>query len=140
MLMNDKFDDNFVSVQLNAIGAAPLLNLMRKGCGARLSIDTVLSKLQPYIKNSALENKFIFIRDVLNIAGCNETAYILKGNQIIFRPRTEISVNYLLNLNEQNAKKLAKEASDKFIVRQRHIFRICVVFLGKSKCNTCFCS
>lgn len=135
--MNNIFDESFVRNQLNTIGAAPLLNLVRKGYGARLSHEVFLSKFQPHISNNAVKNKSSFIRDVLYLIGCNTTAYILKENQVIFRPKTENVVNLLLNLNEDDAKKIAKEANDKFVIRQRHVFWIFSVCLGTSnyQCN-----
>lgn len=102
------------------------------GYGARLPHDDILSKFQPYVTNNALNNKMCFIRDVLCSIGCQANAYVLKETKVVFRPKTADLVNILLNLNDDDAKTIAKKVYDKFIIRKRNVLRIFLRCVGLS--------
>lgn len=44
----NKFDNHFVSTQLNTIGAVPIVNLIRHGYAAKISYSELLAKIKPH--------------------------------------------------------------------------------------------
>lgn len=126
----NKFDDNSVGIQLNSIGVAPYLKLMRNGHAGRLSYAEILTKFGPYISNKAKLYTQELSRNLLKSIGCCTTALLFGRSKIFFRPGYEKFIDLLLGIEAEATIKLARDISDKFHVQQRHALWIRVRFLG----------
>lgn len=130
-----EFDETLVSLQLNTIGAAPLVQLMHNGYSAKLSYSEISAKIIPYITNNAKFHLQDVYGDILNAIGCGSNAYKLGKTQIFFRPKNDHFADMLLALDTDASKNIAKKVSEKFCVRQRHAIWISLRFIGASKFN-----
>lgn len=120
-------------MQLNTIGAAPFINLMRYGHTSRLPYDKILDKFNPFIKNNAKKYPQNLARDLLNSTGCDTQALTFGRTQIFFRPTNEKYINLLLEIKLDKSKKLAKDLSDKFYIQQRRALFIRIRFIANCK-------
>lgn len=125
------FDETFVSNQLNVMGAAPLLELLRQGFAERLPYDKILSKLLPFISNKAKLFPKDLIGNVLRAIGCETKKFKLGRTQIFFLPNQEQYIDYLSALKDEDAAKLGSQMTKKFFTRQRNVWLIFCRFLGK---------
>lgn len=136
--LHNNFDENYVSVQLNTIGAAPYVNLMRYGFTTRLPYDMILSKVQPFVSNKAKFYTSDLLRYVLHSIGCSTNGYKLGRTQLFFRPKNEKFANLLLRLGADAAKEIAENVSKQFYIRQRRSLLIAFRFLGLRKSSMQF--
>lgn len=129
----NKFDDSLVSTQLNAIGVAPIVNLMHHGYASTLSYDEISSKLHPHISNKAKFYISDLSQDLLHSMQCNKNAFKLGRTQVFFRPESKQFADIFLKLDNDETKKIAQQICYKFYIRQRRSLWIKLLFIDKSK-------
>lgn len=126
----NKFDENFVSTQLNTIGAVPIANLVRRGYAAKLSYNELISQIVKYMGNrKAINYPKDLCEIALNLVGC--TSYKFGRSQVFFRPKSEHFIKSLTNLDESTAKNIASQVISKFIIRQRRVLMFAFKFFSK---------
>lgn len=108
---------------------------MRHGFTAHVPYDTIMTKIVPHIKNKAKLYAHDLCKDVMHSIGCSTNGFKLGQTQIFLRPKNEMFVDLLVALDEDAAKKIAHEVSERFFIRQRHSLLICFRFFGQRKLN-----
>lgn len=111
-------------MQLNTIGAVPIVNLVRHGYAAKFPYNQIVANIEPHISNKANICIKDLCHDVLDVIGCDKTLFKIGRSQIFFRTNSEKFVDYIFNMNEETARKIAEEASQKYLIRRRNEQRI----------------
>lgn len=111
---------------------------MRHGFTAHVPYDMIMTKIAPHIKNKAKLYSHGMCQDVMHSIGCSTNNYKLGRTGIFLRPKNEMFGDLLAALDEDGAKKIAHEVSERFFIRQRHSLSICFRFIGQSKSSNAF--
>lgn len=106
---------------------------MRHGFTAHVPYDMIMTKIAPHIKNKAKSYSHGMCQDVMHSIGCSTNNYKLGRTGIFLRPKNEMFGDLLVALDEDGARKIAHEVSERFLIRQRHSLSICFRFIGQRK-------
>lgn len=130
-----QFEESLVSIQLNTLGAGPLVQLMHQGYSATLTYSEISAKIVPFITNKAKLHLQDVYGYVLNAIGCGPNAYKLGKTQVFFRPKNEHFVDIFRALNSDESKNIGEIVSKRFRDRQRNAFWILLRYISISKFN-----
>lgn len=131
--VSSKFVDDFVSTQLNTIGAVPIANLIRNGYAAKFTHHELLEKILPHITNKAKNDSRSLCNDVLRMLGCGKRTFKCGPKYVFFRCKSDTVISVLLDLEAHRAKEIAEKASEIFYIRQRHAMWIKFKLIGSCK-------
>lgn len=129
----NQFDDHLVSIQLNTLGAAPLVELMQKGFCEKLTYTEISTKFGPYLTNKAKFHIKDVWKDIISAMKCNLNSFKLGQTHVFFRPTYEHVVEKYHSLDTQHKKIIGEHVSGIFKFRQRQVLLNVIRFVGKSK-------